>query len=343
MTLVIVALMSAGLTAGLLPGLLIPWLRHTNRYDVPTSRSSHQVPTPRGGGLALIAAAVVGAASVGMLHSTSHHSADLDVFWPLISLSIAMALLGLLEDFRGLGIRLRLVSQAGIAALAAWWLLADLTHDLSWLLVASFAILVYVNVANFMDGINGISGLHGAISGATYLAFGYHVHNDSIEVGAAILLAASAAFLPWNAPRALLFLGDCGSYFIGAAVAGLAISVVLSGGTVELAVAPASVYLADAMWTIACRTRRGETVYESHRSHVYQRLTDLELSHMTSAALVSTATVVVVVLAALGSSGGNGLRSLADVTSGLVLLAYLALPRSVRSLRGSTADNGRDW
>ena len=325
------------------PMFVIPWLKRGNHYDVPVARSSHRVAVPRGGGLAMVSAAIVGVTILCVLEAAGYNARLSGRFWPLVAIPFAMSALGFAEDTRGLGIRTRLLGQLTVGAVGAVWLLATDHRALLWAALLTLVLAGYVNIANFMDGVNGISGLHGTIAGATFLLIGNGVHDTALQLAAVLLATASLAFLPWNAPKARIFLGDCGSYFIGAAVATLAVTAIQSGATFELAVAPAAVYVVDTMWTMGSRYRRGEPVHESHCSHVYQRLTDFGLSHVQSSGVVATATVVVISLASVSTVGELVPRVLADALAALVLTGYLALPALLRvrraAQRPSTVDH----
>lgn len=329
-------LLAAGTSTVMSSALLaavVPWLKSTNRYDLPGERSSHSVPVPRGGGLAL-AGALVGGGLIAQAADRSSSEATARL-WPLLVLALAMAALGLAEDFAGLRIRNRLLGQSAIASAGSVWLVAANDDATLLALPIAMAIVVYVNVANFMDGINGISGLHGVVAGATYLIVGDHIANRGVSVGAVILLGCSIGFLPWNAPNARVFLGDSGSYLIGAMVSTLAATAFISGASPEIAVAPASVYLADVGWTLVSRYRRGERLREAHRSHVYQRLAEARGSHLFSASTVAMTTVLVIALAAAGASAQFWTRLGCDVAAILVLIIYLVTPELASSVRPS--------
>jgi UDP-GlcNAc:undecaprenyl-phosphate GlcNAc-1-phosphate transferase len=308
------------------PVVLLPWLKRRGHYDVPGARSSHQVAVPRGGGLALLFGVAVGMLALHLWRAAGHGANPTSRLWPLVGIPFAMGALGFLEDVHELGIRTRLLGQFVLSGAGACWLLASDHRTLLWVVPAGLAIAGYVNAANFMDGVNGISGLHGLVAGVAFLLLGNGLGDTTLQLAAALLAASSLGFLPWNAPRARVFLGDCGSYYIGAAVATLAITAVHAGAPLELAVAPTSVYLVDTAWTLWSRYRRGEALSESHRSHVYQRLTDCGLTHLESAGVVAAATMAVVSLSWFGLVGGFGVRLLCDLLALILLTAYLALP-----------------
>ena len=158
----------------------------------------------------------------------------------------------------------------------------------------------FVNAFNFMDGVNGISGAHALIGGVAYACLGQW-RQDAFLVATGLAVAAGAlAFLPWNAVRARVFLGDVGSYALGAALAVLAVTAVIHGVPAEAALGPLALYLADTAWTLQRRMRAGERWLEAHRTHIYQRWCDAGWSH-PEVTLVTAATTIL----ALPARGGQ--------------------------------------
>ena len=120
-------------------------------------------------------------------------------------------------------------------------------------------VIGFVNAFNFMDGVNGISAAHAVLGGAAYACLGAWRHDAFlVAVGAAVAVGA-LAFLPWNAVRARVFLGDVGSYGLGPALAVLAACAVIGGIPVEAVAGPVALYLADTAWTLQRRIRSGES------------------------------------------------------------------------------------
>jgi UDP-N-acetylmuramyl pentapeptide phosphotransferase/UDP-N-acetylglucosamine-1-phosphate transferase len=109
-----------------------------------------------------------------------------------------------------------------------------------------------------------------------------------LTVTGSVIAVSFLAFLPWNLGRGFVFLGDVGSYLLGASIAATAVTGLLAGVYLEYLLSPVLIYLADTFTTFLRRARRGERLYASHRSHVYQRLTDTGLSHV-QVALLATA------------------------------------------------------
>jgi UDP-GlcNAc:undecaprenyl-phosphate/decaprenyl-phosphate GlcNAc-1-phosphate transferase len=301
--------------------LMIALLRRMALLDLPGARSSHSVPTPRGGG-APIAVGLVAAVLV---------TPDLDRARMALVVAVAFfGLLGLVDDLRGLPALSRLALQsAGAVAVAA--LLASGARFSAAVTVVAVAgaaawLVGFVNAFNFMDGVNGISGAHALIGGVAYACLaGWR--SDGFGVAAGLALACGAAlFLPWNAGRARVFLGDVGSYSIGAALAVLAVRLVLLGVPAEAVAGPVALYLADVAWTLQRRIRNGERWLEPHRSHVYQRWCDVGLSHQEVTMGTSALTVLLCLLGVVDVLGGTAGRVAADLAGLSVLAVYLASP-----------------
>lgn len=307
----------------LLPLAVKPLLARWGVVDIPNERSSHHRAVVRGMGLS-VAAAVLGAYGLALLRGTVE--VDRSVALVVLAVAALSAGLGWAEDYRGVSVRARLAAQLGLGLVATAVLVAVLDVPAWWLPVGTLAIAAYVNIANFMDGINGVSGLHGLTVGLLYAWAG--ASNDLTWMVAAGLAVAGgfAGFLPWNLGRGTVFLGDVGSYLLGGSLAGIAVAAFLSGVYVEYLLPPLAVYVADTGVTLLRRVRAGEVWYRPHRRHVYQRLTDLGLSHVGSSLVVTGATVLVSVASVVGLRTGPAATALAGAFVVAVLVAYLALP-----------------
>ena len=276
--------------------------------DVPNHRSSHVTPVPRGGGVACLAGVLAGLTLASARHQ--------DVPWLAVSGAVFLAVVGFADDHGALAAAPRLVAQVAVGALVGvtagggWWILAGI-----------ICIPVAVNVVNFMDGINGITSLNVAAWGIVAMAVGYAQHESSLVVIGAVTTGSTTAFLPWNAPVARLFLGDVGSYLLGALVG---IGVVIGANqtsSVVVLLAPLSIYLADTGTALVRRALRGEPLMTAHRQHVYQRLvSEAGMSHSAVAAV----TVVLALVITVAWVPGSPLLGV-PVTL-VVLAAYLASP-----------------
>jgi Fuc2NAc and GlcNAc transferase len=246
--------------------------------DVPNARSSHDVPTPRGGGLAIVLVTTAGLlvlAVLGMLR--------LDLLWAVTGGGLAVALAGFADDRRSLSAATRLTVHFAAALWALVWLgglpaLRIGAHLVfpGWMgyVLGAFGIVWAINLFNFMDGIDGI-----AASEAVFVALAGALLSLPMGVGAgvgfaaAVFAAACGGFLMWNWPPARIFLGDVGSGYLGYVIVVLAVAATRDNPValwVWLILGGA--FFVDATATLLRRLLRGERVYEAHRSHAYQWL-----------------------------------------------------------------------
>lgn len=319
------ALVVAALVSGIVP-LLLPALRRI-AMDRPNERSSHTVPVPRGGGLALVAAMTVAAS-----------------FWPwpeltLIFAVVALSLVGFMDDLLGLPSVPRLVVVTVISAVVVVPLLTSPQGTRSFpvplvaLIVLGVALLVgYTNAYNFMDGINGISGLNAMVTGGS-LATVSLSYSAGVTSMAVALAAAGAAFLPWNLPKAQVFLGDAGSYALGFGLAACGLVAWTAGVPTSVVIAPFGIYVLDTGAAVLHRLVGRRPVLQAHREHVYQRLVDAGARHGTVACVVALFSLLLVGSAAIG----RHYATVGLVSAALVLTLYLALPKLAMRSMGSSA------
>ena len=317
-------ILSALLTAVVL-ALLVPWLRRHQVLDVPNDRSSHQVPVPRGAGAAL----VLGVAGSG-LYLWDGVSDRAPVILAGVAVIVAFGVLGFVDDVRSLSATSRLVVQLVLAAAAVGvlvtWGPAD--HAVPLLvLVGTSALCAGPNVVNFMDGIDGITALWTVATGAALAVVAAGQGLPGVAVLAACVGASALAFLPWNVTPARAFLGDVGSYALGAGLAWCALTVWAAGAPGVAVLSTAAVYLADTGWALVRRLLHGEPVLQAHRGHVYQRLVDRGWSHLAVATAV-TACSAAAAAAGIVSTTVDGIATVIMIGVGcLVVGGYLAAPR----------------
>lgn len=314
----------------LLPFAVKPWLVRLGVVDVPSARSSHHKATIRGMGMAAVLATAIGYLAAVLLGVVT---VDRSVFAVVLAIIAASAAVGWIEDLRGLSIQGRAAAQLGIGAAGSAALIVLTGQTFWWLPLAAVAVAAYINIANFMDGINGISGLHGVTAGCAYASAGLFSDQPWLTAGGAVLAMAFLGFLPWNLGRGSVFLGDVGSYLLGASIAALAVAGFLSGVYVEYVLSPILVYAADTGYTLLRRIKAGERWYASHREHVYQRLTDVGFSHLQSAAMVTACTVAVIVLGFTAATATLPVVALCVAGSLAVLVLYLVSPDLIRRFR----------
>ena len=301
---------------------VVTWLaRHyalrSNLMDQPGERRSHQVATPRGGGISIVVALLVGGACLWW--RAPGGELMLPAF--LIGLSLTAGI-GWWDDHRPLSPWLRLAVH-GVAAM----ILAAATYQTtgSWIHGAAAAVfvMVLVNVWNFMDGIDGLAASQAAIAAT---AFTLELTGPWPWLGAA-LLAACCGFLPFNFPKARIFLGDVGSGALGFALAGL-LTAGLSFSKIAwpLLLLPLSAFLVDASFTLISRMLRRQRWWTPHVEHLYQRLSR-RYGHVTVTVIYGVYGFVTLALMFVLS---NARLSLAIVVTAVTYLTTLALVAALR-------------
>lgn len=260
--------------------LLLTWL--LRRYalakslmDIPNARSSHSVPTPRGGGVAIVVTFLALLPLLGWAGWLG---------WPsvigLFGGGVWVAVVGFLDDHGHIAARWRLLAHfIGAGWLLAWLpalpqlALAGYTFDLGLVGygLAALMLVWLLNLYNFMDGIDGIASIE-AITVCVGGALLYALIGIPMLAAAPLLLAACVGgFLVWNFPPARIFMGDAGSGFLGLILGGMTLQAawvtpqLLWGWLILL-----GVFIVDATFTLLRRLLRGDKVYEAHRSHAYQ-------------------------------------------------------------------------
>ena len=317
-------LAAAAICAGLLL-LLRPWLA---RYALarPNARSSHKVPTPQGGGIAVVAATTI----VVVVAET---------FFPIqlgdqLRLSIVFAsaigltLVGVTDDLRPLDAIPRLMLQTAAVAAVVATLPADMhiVPGVPWWLDRAFMLVGgvwLVNLVNFMDGIDWMSVAEIVPATAALGLFGLiGVLPPDATLVALAMCGAMIGFAPFNRPVAQIFLGDVGSLPIGLLL-GWLLAVLAGGGHFAAAALLPLYYLADATITLMRRLVNGEPIMQAHRSHFYQRALDNGSSVNQIVARVFALNVALGLLALVTLLSGSALVGVAAFVTGLVLVALL--------------------
>ncbi len=274
--------------------------QHALPMDHPNDRSLHQTPTPRIGGLGIMAGVAVAG---GWLADAALLPAILGAF--------ALASVSLLDDVRGLPVRVRFFAHFVAAAgclfalgLGGWALLAS-----------TLAVVWMTNLYNFMDGANGLAGGMAAIGFGALALAAWLGDAPALATFCAAIAAAALAFLRFNFPSARLFMGDAGSIPLGFLAATLGILGARQGvWPWAFPLLVFSPFIVDASVTLARRALRGEKVWQAHRSHYYQRVVLLGASHRQLALAAFTLM--------LGMSGlAFALRAWPQQTPGVLILS----------------------
>lgn len=287
--------------------------------DVPGARSSHSVPTPRGAGLALGPGALCGLFFAG--------GDILRTVVPVMAAGGFALLLGLADDLLGLRASRRLLGQVLLAGGALAPLAADGRSPTAVvLLTALIWIVAFTNAFNFMDGINGISAGTVIVTGACWTILAAFEDDPVLGTVGGVLAVSCIVFLPWNVPRAAIFLGDSGSYFLGTTMAVLVVISADRGAPLVALIGPLVIYLTDTGTTLVRRALRRERLLDAHREHVYQQLA-LGLGHVQTSLLVAGAAAATGCLGLLAGRT-TGIRSAALTAIMLtVCIGYGLSPR----------------
>jgi len=256
--------------------VLGPWLA---RYAMakPNARSSHKVPTPQGGGIAVIGVTI--AVSGGVLFFATAARASTFSLVVLFSAVLLMAAIGVMADKRPIAPAPRLVLQTFAVAAALSTLPPDLRllPVLPWWserVLVTLAALWFVNLVNFMDGLDWMTVVETVPIAAALSAIGFlGILPWQVTVISLALCGATIGFAFFNRPVAKLFLGDVGSLPIGLLLGWLLLVLASSGHRTAALLLPLY-YLADSTITLLRRAVNGEPVWQAHRSHFYQRATD---------------------------------------------------------------------
>ena len=314
----------AFLVAGALVPLLVRYAVGKSLLDVPNLRSSHEVPTPRLGGVAIFVGTLVG---VAVLRPEGA--------WPLLLAAALIWAVGLVDDLSNLHFKTKAAAQTLAAASLVLFFPPRILSDapgVLWIVVFAvgvFWIVALSNAFNFMDGIDGFTGGVAVVNAFFLLA----VAGDA---GAFLpaLIGATAGFLVWNISPASMFIGDSGAYFLGFSLAAVALYAPVPGGgswTPLGFVAGALVflpYLFDTAFTLFRRLRSGagKSIFLAHREHIYQRITPTVALHRRTSNLYYAASVVAGLAALLVAGGGGGLVLGVGVAV-MLCVALAALPR----------------
>ncbi len=280
---------------------VLAWLRHKRILDHPNERSSHSQPTPRGAGLAVVPVILAAWLALGLAGWARPG------LWPVMAGAAALLLLSWRDDRGGLPASLRLAlhllaAVLGIAGLPADHLVCQGLLPF-WLdrAVALLAWTWFINLYNFMDGIDGISGVETAALGLGLALLGLPAGGPEGSALAAAVAGGGLGFLVWNWHPARIFLGDSGSVPLGYLLGWLLLAAAADGHWAAALILPAY-YLADASLTLVKRAVQGEPLWQAHRQHFYQRAVQGGASHAKVARLVAGADLCLIGIAWLAES-----------------------------------------
>jgi Fuc2NAc and GlcNAc transferase len=296
--------------------------------DVPNERSSHSIPTPRGGGVAIVLSLLLGIGLAALFGWVSD-----DVTIALVGGGVLTAAVGFLDDERDIGAGPRAALHLVAAAWAVFWLGGvpavhigshTVQLGLAGSALAILGVAWLINLYNFMDGIDGLAGSQAVVAGGLGATLLFTLGHTGLGLVSLLVAAAAAGFMYWNWEPARIFMGDVGSSFLGFVFGVLALAseaagaVPLTGWLLLL-----GVFIFDATATLIRRVAAGERWYEAHRKHAYQRLLAAGWSHGRVTGFAIAAIVVMGGFAAAGTVHPELMPAL--IVAGVSVLAALYL------------------
>jgi UDP-N-acetylmuramyl pentapeptide phosphotransferase/UDP-N-acetylglucosamine-1-phosphate transferase len=338
-------MLSALITAALLfPACAV--LRRLGVVDNPNARSSHSLPTVRGGG-------VVIALTIGLslfYLALESRSAQEPMSWRLIGLALAfltLSVVSFVDDVRGLPAWTRFIVQVAAALSAVMMLkVSDLSpENVIWLAIAMLWIAGYTNAFNFMDGINGLAAIQALTTGigTAMIASQLGLSWTAPTVTLCLLVAGAAAgFLPHNFPRATVFMGDVSSASLGFILAALGFWV--SQQTVWWALFWIGLlhanFVLDTAITLVRRARWGHQLSTPHREHFYQRLIRAGRTHMFVSSMQGAIQVLATVILTWATNASWTVKGLVAVLVMGAWISFFWFAESQFSHRRGTGTRG---
>jgi UDP-N-acetylmuramyl pentapeptide phosphotransferase/UDP-N-acetylglucosamine-1-phosphate transferase len=277
-----IAFISAFTGTAILMRPFLSYLRTRSILDIPNNRSSHTIPTPKGGGAVLIIIAAIGWLIITTMGPAPPSFTEIAV---LLAITLSLAAMSWVDDLKGLSALLRL--SAHLAGTTAAYMVMPKDALLFQGLVSPFiegviiilAWVWFINLFNFMDGIDGISGIETIIISAGVVLLSLFAPKLlPLAPYGAVLAGAAMGFLIWNWFPAKIFLGDVGSAPLGYLIGWLLISTANAGEWLAALILPAY-YLADATITLIRRIMRKQKFWLAHREHFYQQAVSKGRSH----------------------------------------------------------------
>ncbi len=282
-------------------GLVLKYLIKKAILDHPNERSSHNVPTPRGGGIGLLIAIIP-----SLLITQYMAPAPLPGYEIALLSTLLLAGLSWLDDLKNLGPAIRFATQIFVVAVSVYFL-PDPAHGYLggflplWIekIILGLGWVWFINLFNFMDGIDGISGVEiSAIGiGVALISLFIPLSHEFTQAGL-IFAAAALGFLKWNWHKARVFMGDVGSIPLGYLL-GWILILMAAHGYVIVALLLALYYLSDATLTLLKRALRKEKIWQAHREHFYQQAVKSGLRHDQVALRVGLTNIVLIIAALL--------------------------------------------
>lgn len=304
--------------------LLIAW----RVYDEPNDRSSHAQPKPRGGGLAVVPVVLLAWIAAALAGDTADAG-----FWAVVAGAGILAAISWADDLKSRPASLRFGMQVAAVSLGLWALdpaalvFQGLLPPALDRLAAGLLWLWFINLFNFMDGIDGLAAVETVTIGGGLALVGVLVASLQPWAATAVfpsaaLAAAALGFVYWNWSPSRLFLGDVGSVPLGYLLGWLLLGAAAAGQWAAALILPLY-YLADATWTISRRAWRREKLWRAHREHFYQRAVQRGFSHAAVTLRILVCNAALAALALWVSAPGAGLQPWVGVVLALLAVGGL--------------------
>jgi len=329
-------LLLSGVISWGLTGALRRYAVNHHWLDVPNERSSHNIPTPRGGGLAIVVTFCLGLVVLYLVNSLS-----LRFLLGYVGAGGAVAMIGFIDDRAHVSPLWRLLCHL----VAAIWCLICLGTissfslfgyilDWQWVgyVISALMLIWILNLYNFMDGIDGIAASESIFIACCGWLFALLAGDNNMQLIAVLLLGASTGFLIWNWPPARIFMGDSGSGFLGMVLGMYAYHSILNGEVAFWSwLIIFGVFFVDASYTLIKRILNRQSWYQAHRSHAYQHAAR-RWGHLRVMLAVSAVNVLWLLPLAYLANVHRGWGG------GLALLALLPLVVTANALRAGEKD-----
>jgi UDP-GlcNAc:undecaprenyl-phosphate GlcNAc-1-phosphate transferase len=324
----LVILVVAAVVTALSALIAFPLLRRAGVVDVPSHRSSHTLSTVRGGGIA-IGCGITVATILAMVWSVSEDGVFGlgGVLLPIgfLVLTWCYSAIGMSDDLDSLRPAGRLIGQVILALLFSAIIAMFSTQGIAHVIAFAVIGVTTVNAVNFVDGLNGYVTEWTIVTAGWFAFVGSWVGENDIALLALALAGAAVGFLPFNLGRAKAFLGDTGSYGIGAAVFALAVWLFVQGVPIVVIIAPMIFVFFDVGLTLVLRLFRGENILLPHREHIYQRIQQAGWPHSAVSLFHAALCVLACIMAVPTLISGNTATTYPAHVFWVGLLAFYAL------------------
>jgi Fuc2NAc and GlcNAc transferase len=268
--------------------------------DIPNDRSSHTHPTPRGGGISISLSIIIGAIITYYLGFLSIFE-----FAAIFGSILIIAIVGWFDDHNDISFYWRIIFYSVASIWCMFWVgsldsikIGSIILPMSLPVgsVVTFLGLVwFTNLYNFMDGTDGLAAIQAICAALFSGILLLYTKHDGLALISFIILSSCVGFLYWNFPPAKIFMGDIGSCVLGFTFGLLAVMSDLSGAIpVSVWCILLSVFICDSTFTLLKRILDGDKWYSAHRSHAYQRLAQMGMSHKKLALMIFLTNILVI-------------------------------------------------